>query len=181
MKSLDESRRHILESARNIKLLVLDCDGVLTDGRIIHGTNGFEAKAFSTKDGMGLTLWKLAGHRLACITGRTSEALTKRTSEIQFDVVHQGVAQKREVLQGIQSSFALSPEETAYIGDDVNDLPLLKVVKIFFCPSDAHDTVKDRSTLILECPGGKGAVREAVDFLLESQNIMESLIAKYTA
>ncbi|MFZ2956868.1 MAG: HAD hydrolase family protein [Candidatus Ozemobacteraceae bacterium] len=166
-------------AAARVRLLLFDCDGVFTDGRIIHGTRGFEAKAFHTHDGMGIALWQRAGLACGCITGRISEALSTRAQELRFEELHQGVSDKRVVFEEILARRGLKSEETAYIGDDVNDLPLLDAVGIFFAPADANVSVVRHAHWVLKAKGGHGAIREVVDLLLSGAGLLDGIVAQY--
>lgn len=162
-----------------IKLLLLDCDGVLTDGRIILGNGHDEFKFFSTKDGMGITLWRKAGNRCGVVTGRSSEGLSRRAAELDFDELHQGIGGKAAVIEEIIARRGLQLEEVAYIGDDLNDLPAKRRTGLFFAPADAHPVVRLHADYILSTDGGKGAVREAIDLMLTHQGRLEALIDEY--
>jgi len=174
MRKIEFKRR-----CRSIKLLLFDCDGVLTDGGIVLGNQDAEMKFFSTKDGMGIHLWHKAGLLCGCITGRRSESLEKRAKELEFEEVHQNVSNKKEILRNILNRRNFSREQVAFIGDDVNDLPLLGNVSVFFAPADAHPEVSNRADFVLKARGGHGAVREAIDNILSNKNLMEDLIAAY--
>jgi len=164
-----------------IRLLLFDCDGVLTDGRIVLGNGQDELKFFSTKDGMGIALWHKAGHLCGAVTGRSSEALSRRAAELRFDELHQGIGSKAAVIEEIITRRGLRIEETAYIGDDFNDLPAKRRTGLFFAPADAHPVVKLHADYILTCSGGKGAVREAIDLMLTHQGRLEALVDEYLA
>jgi 3-deoxy-D-manno-octulosonate 8-phosphate phosphatase (KDO 8-P phosphatase) len=167
--------------SRRISFLLFDCDGVLTDGRIIHGSDGAELKCFSTKDGMGIALWKKAGFPCGCITGRSSEALRKRAEELHFNELFEGVTDKHRILLELEAKYSLSPHQFAYIGDDFNDLPMLGRVGLFLAPADAHPEVLRRADVVLRQNGGRGAVREAIDLLLREKNLMEHLLEQFLA
>lgn len=169
-------REELKKKCSGIKLLLFDCDGVFTDGGIILGSRKNELKIFSTKDGLGISLWQKAGFMCGCITGRTSEALQRRAEELAFDELHQGVGKKREVVRSILKRRKISVSEAAYIGDDLNDLPILGNVGIFFTPADANQEVLKRADWVLASPGGKGAVREVIDLILTSKNMLDSLV-----
>ncbi|MBP7633055.1 HAD hydrolase family protein [Candidatus Ozemobacteraceae bacterium] len=164
-----------------IKLLLFDCDGVLTDGRIALGNGHDEFKFFSTKDGMGLALWRKIGNLCGVVTGRSSEALIRRAGELKFDELHQGVAGKAAVIEEIIARRGLKPEEVAFIGDDFNDLPAKRRTGLFFAPADAHPIVRLHADFVLSSDGGKGAVREAVDLMLTHQGRLEALVDEYLA
>lgn len=166
-----------LRACKKIEFLLFDCDGVLTDGRIVLGGKGMDLKFFSTKDGMGISLWRKIGLGCGCITGRTSEALQRRSDELTFDELHQGVPDKRQVLEEIRHRRHLQVSHIAYVGDDLNDLVVLGRVGLFFAPADAHPEVKKRADRVLLMDGGKGCVREVVDTILQSKGSMEKIIA----
>lgn len=164
-----------------IRLLLFDCDGVLTDGRIVLGTDADEFKFFSTKDGMGITLWRKAGHACGAVTGRSSDALSRRARELGFEELHQGTGAKGEVIERILAGRGLAPEDVAYIGDDFNDLPAKRRTGLFFAPADAHPIVKQHADYLLATPGGMGAIREAIDLMLTHQGRLEALVDEYLA
>lgn len=169
----------LAEKLRNIKIFITDVDGVLTDGRIILGSNGIELKSFHAQDGLGLHLAKKAGLKLAVITGRYSEAVERRGKELDFDYVFQGVSDKTSVLREILIKEGLSLSEVAYIGDDLNDLPILKQVGVKLAVSNAVDEVKEEADYITCKEGGSGAVREAVELILEAQGKKKKIVAAY--
>jgi 3-deoxy-D-manno-octulosonate 8-phosphate phosphatase (KDO 8-P phosphatase) len=163
-------------SCKKIKMLLFDCDGVLTDGRIILGSNGMEFKCFSTTDGMGLKIWRKAGFLCGSITGRSSEALQKRAQELNFDELHQGIAEKGKTLEEILNKRKISADEIAYIGDDINDLPIGTRVGLFFAPANHHCSIEKYIDYKLESNGGDGVIREVVEILLKSKGLYEQLI-----
>lgn len=179
MNRTEKTPQAFKNACLKIKMLLFDCDGVLTDGRIILGTNGMELKCFSTTDGMGLKLWKTAGFQAGSITGRFSEALTKRAEELKFDELHQGIARKGAVLADILKRKELQPEEVAYIGDDVNDLPVGAEVGLFFVPANHHPVIRPYADYVLSSKGGHGVVREVVDIILHHKGLMEGLVADF--
>lgn len=166
-------------ACQSIKMLLFDCDGVLTDGRIILGSNNIELKCFSTTDGMGLKLWKTAGLLAGSITGRSSDALIRRAEELKFDELHQGIARKGEVLEEIMQRRGLQAHEIAYIGDDINDLPVGARVGLFFVPANHHPVIRPYADYILDARGGHGVIRETVDIILTHQGLMEGLVADF--
>lgn len=166
-------------ACKNIKLLLFDCDGVLTDGRIILGNDGIELKFFGTTDGMGLKIWHMAGFAAGCITGRASGALTKRAQELKFEELHQNIANKNETLKEIVTRRGITLDEIAYIGDDINDLPVGTKVGLFFAPANLHPAIKPYVDYILASEGGHGAVREAIDIILSNKGLLEGLIDSF--
>lgn len=165
-----------VNACQKIKMLLFDCDGVMTDGRIVLGNGGTELKFFSTCDGIGLNLWKRAGMLCGVISGRNSEALSQRARELNFDELHQASKTKGEVLSEIMTRRGLSADEIAYIGDDLNDLPVGTRVGLFFAPANHHPSIRPYTDYVLSASGGHGAVREAVDLILGHKGLLEKLI-----
>lgn len=167
------------ERLRKIRLLLLDVDGVMTDGRIVYDNNGVETKAFDVKDGHGLKLVQRAGIRVGIITGRQSEVVTRRARELEIDFVYQGARDKlvpyRELLQSLQ----LRDEQVAYVGDDVVDLPILRRVGFAATVADAEEPVKPLVHYVTRRPGGRGAVREVCDLLLKGTGRWEEVTRRY--
>lgn len=168
-------------ACKKIKLLLFDCDGVLTDGRIILGSNGMEFKCFSTTDGMGIKLWRDAGFPSGVVTGRKSEAMEKRAQELRFEEIHQGIASKGKTLDEILKRRNLEADEVAYIGDDINDLPLGMRAGLFFAPSNHHQAIRPYVQYILNAEGGQGVIREVVEIILGHKGIMEKVLLDYIA
>ncbi|MFC5775837.1 KdsC family phosphatase [Ectobacillus antri] len=150
-----------------IKLIVLDVDGVLTDGKLYIGSDGNEIKAFHTQDGMGISLARHVGIKLAIISGRSSAAVTKRAAELKFDHVYQGIHEKVDVLYDIMSEHGVTLEEVCYVGDDINDLPILQIVGFAAAPNNAVELVKEHVDFIAKANGGEGAVREIIEHILK--------------
>lgn len=165
---------------RRIKAILLDVDGVLTDGRIVLGPQGAEFKFFDVRDGHRLRMAKRAGLRVFFVTGRRSEAVARRGEELGVDGVYQGVTDKMNVLDEIARAACASQEELAYMGDDLVDLPIMNAVGLSACPSDAVPEVRARAALVTEKPGGRGAVGELVEELLRAQGKWETLASRYT-
>lgn len=163
----------------NIKLIVLDVDGVLTDGRLFIGSDGEEYKAFHTQDGMGISLAHHAGIKTAIITGRKSAAVSKRASELKINYVYQGIHEKMEVLEEILQELKVDLNEVCYIGDDINDLPILQTVGFPAAPNNAVEIVKEHVKYVSKLNGGNGAVREIIDFILTDSNNYQDLITAY--
>jgi len=164
------------QTCRKIRMLLFDCDGVMTDGHVVLGNDGLELKFFSATDGIGLKMWKKAGLLSGCITGRVSQGLERRASELKFDELHQGVTRKGDVLADIMKRHNLACEEVAYIGDDLNDLSVGTRVGLFFVPANHHPSVRPYADYVLSCRGGEGAVREALDLILNHKGLTEGLI-----
>lgn len=162
-----------------IKLIVLDVDGVLTDGRLLIGSNGEEYKSFNVKDGMGISIAKHAGIEFAIITGRESNAVTIRAKELGINYVYQGISNKDEILQSLLLELNLKKEEVCYMGDDLNDLPIIMKVGISFAPSNAIDFIKSRVKFVTSTQGGEGAVREMIEKILKRQTDYNKLLEDY--
>jgi 3-deoxy-D-manno-octulosonate 8-phosphate phosphatase (KDO 8-P phosphatase) len=160
----------------NIKLIVLDVDGVLTDGILYIGSNGEEYKGFHTQDGMGISLAHYAGLKTAIISGRNSKAVSKRARELKVNYVYQGITDKVQVLNELLNHFGLHPKEVCYMGDDLNDLPILNLVGLSFAPANATTLVKENVDYVTERSGGYGAVREMIEYILKKQYNFEKLV-----
>lgn len=155
--------------ARAVRLLVLDVDGVMTDGGIIIDDEGRETKVFHVRDGFGIRLWQRLGGEAAIITGRTSRVVAHRAAELRIRHVMQGVAEKSEALAALLARTGGTARETAAIGDDLNDLPLLAAVGYPLAVADAAPEVRRAARFVTSRPGGRGAVREAIEHLLVAQ------------
>jgi 3-deoxy-D-manno-octulosonate 8-phosphate phosphatase (KDO 8-P phosphatase) len=170
----------LLERARKTRLLIMDVDGVLTDGRIIQDSHGHELKVFDVKDGHGIVMAHRAKLRTALISGRESETITRRAEELGIELVFQKIWNKLEVYEKILVDTELTHDEVAYIGDDLIDIPLLRRVGLAVAVADAVDEVKAAVHLITQRPGGQGAVREVIELILRAQDHWDSLIERYT-
>ena len=169
----------VLGRARQVRLLLLDVDGVLTDGTITYGTDGLETKSFHTKDGLGLKLLQESGVAAGIITARASEAVLRRATELGFAHVIQGVTDKLSAFEGILRETGLRPPQAAYMGDDWMDLPLLNRVGFAAAPADGMAEVLQRVHYTAERPGGRGAVREVCDLILEAQGNLTRMFATF--
>jgi 3-deoxy-D-manno-octulosonate 8-phosphate phosphatase (KDO 8-P phosphatase) len=159
----------LIERANDIRLLVLDVDGVLTDGRLYFTARGEEMKCFHVRDGAGIVQLQRAGIQIAVISGRESKAVERRMNELGVTWIRQGISDKLAALRELLDILGLTTQQTACIGDDTPDLPLLEVARLAATVADAHPTVKSRAHFIAQSPGGMGAVREVCDLILESQ------------
>lgn len=167
------------ERLAKIKVLLLDVDGIMTDGRVIYDNNGVETKAFDVKDGHGLKLIQRAGIRVGIITGRSSRVVELRARELGIDILYQGAKDKMIPYAEILSSHGYSDEEIAYMGDDVVDLPILRRVGFSATVSDAVDEVKPLVHYVTKRAGGRAAVREVCDLLLKETGAWEQVTGKY--
>ncbi len=171
--------RACLEQAREVKLLLLDVDGVLTDGSIIYTPDGQESKVFSTRDGLGLRLVQKAGILVGLITARTSKVVQLRAENLGISLVYQGAGRKLEIFRRILSEQGLRAEQAAYVGDDWLDLPILTRAGLAVAVADAAPEVLEVAHYVTALPGGRGAVREICDMLVEARGKREELLAEY--
>ncbi|MGC4006067.1 MAG: HAD hydrolase family protein [Pirellulales bacterium] len=166
-------------NAQRIELFLSDVDGVLTDGRVIFDNQGVETKEFHIRDGLAIKLWQQAGGRFGLITGRNSQIVRVRATELGIDIVRQGVEDKLTVVKQLLAELKLSPEQVAYMGDDLPDYPVLKYVGAAIAPADACREVRGAAHLVTQTPGGHGAMREAIEALLQAQGRWELLVKRY--
>jgi 3-deoxy-D-manno-octulosonate 8-phosphate phosphatase (KDO 8-P phosphatase) len=164
-----------LPRAKEIELLLLDVDGVLTDGTIIYTHGGGESKGFNTQDGLGLRILQDAGVEVGLITARTSEAVTRRGQDLRFKYVFQGAGNKNNVYEEILAKSGLRPIQTAYMGDDWLDLQLLHRVGLAVAPANAVAEVRQRVHYVTSQSGGRGAVREVCDLILEARGELAAI------
>ena len=157
------------QRASKIKLLVFDVDGVMTDGSITYDENGIEYKTFNAKDGHGLAKMVKNGYMTAVITGRRNGTVDRRSEDLHFTEVYQGVKNKLPILEAIMQKYELTYDEVSYMGDDEPDIPILEKVSISACPSDAVEKVKSVCNFISSKDGGKGAVRELCDYIYDAR------------
>jgi 3-deoxy-D-manno-octulosonate 8-phosphate phosphatase (KDO 8-P phosphatase) len=172
----NKKNSHFIKRAKKIKLLLLDVDGVLTDGKLHLGENGQETKTFDVHDGHGITLLHQVGIQVGIISGRSSKAVETRARQLFIQEVHQGVADKIKVYEEILRRHLLKDEDVAYMGDDLLDLPLLRRVGLSVGVANAHEAVKKNVDWVTKKEGGAGAVREVVDHLLKSQGKWSELV-----
>ncbi len=159
----------------SIELIVLDVDGTMTDSHITYSENGDEIKSFNVKDGLAIASWRRLGKQVAIITGRSSSIVARRAKELHIEHFYQGIHNKKEVLETLLKKLDLSMDNVAAIGDDLNDMQMLRSAKISFVPRDASAYVDKIATVILSKRGGDGAVREMIEHLI----IKEGLEKKY--
>ena len=160
-------------------MLALDVDGVLTDGTIEYCSNGTDAKRFHTADGLGIVLLRLCGVRVAWISGKASATVERRASELSVEILKQGIRDKKCALQEIQAEYGISMAETAYVGDDWNDLPAFDVAGIKIAVANAAELVKKRADYVTQRTGGNGAVREVIDLIIADDSGHEKLLSRY--
>ena len=162
-----------------IRLLLLDVDGVLTDGRIIYDNQGNEIKAFDVKDGHGLKMLQRTGIKVGIITGRSSQVVANRAAELGIDILYQGALSKLEPYREILAQQGLTDIQVAYVGDDIVDLPILRRVGFSAAVADAIPDLLPRVDYVTKCRGGRGAVREICDLLLRAGGHWEGLTRRY--
>ena len=161
-----------------IKLLVIDVDGTMTDGGIYYDASGNEIKKFNTKDAAGIFAARCAGIKTMVLTGRKSFAVEKRMKELKIDYVYQGISDKKCFLSKFMINNGLRKECIGYIGDDLNDWEPMQLAGVVCCPGDACDEVKQISNYVAKASGGYGAVRECITYLLKKRGEWEDAIAK---
>ena len=161
-----------------IKLLILDNDGVLTDGKIIYDNNKIESKNYNAKDGLGIKLLQFSDIKLAIITGRSSDILEKRCDDLQIKMLYQGVRNKLKKTTELLKELKLEWEDVAYMGDDWNDFPVMEKCNISATPADAFDDIKSRVGLVTKRNGGEGAVREFIEIILKKRGKYEESLQK---
>ena len=163
----------------NIKLLAMDVDGVLTDGTLVINADGSESKFFNSLDGHGIRMWQRAGLKVALISGRASNPTQRRADQLQIEHVFQDCHNKLPVLEKLLEQLELSPEMVAYIGDDLTDLPVMRYVGFGVTVANAVDEVKQHADYVTARPGGSGAVREVIEYILKKTDRWRQLMTKY--
>jgi 3-deoxy-D-manno-octulosonate 8-phosphate phosphatase (KDO 8-P phosphatase) len=171
----------LADKIRKVKVLILDVDGVLTDGRIVISDDGQETKCFNVRDGHGLKMIRRAGVEIMFLTGRKSRVVEHRARELGVERVYQGALDKRAVFDEILASTGLAPGQVAYMGDDIVDLPVLRRAGFSVTVRDAHEDVLKAVDLVTQNPGGRGAVREVCEIILKVQGHWETLMERYRA
>jgi 3-deoxy-D-manno-octulosonate 8-phosphate phosphatase (KDO 8-P phosphatase) len=163
----------------DIEMLVLDVDGVLTDGTLIINSDGSESKSFNILDGHGIRLWHRAGLKVAFLSGRTSEATMHRAKQLEVQYVLQDCHYKLDALKKFLGKIGLAPENVAYVGDDLPDLPAMKYVGFGVAVANAVDEVKQYADFVTTRPGGGGAVREVIEYILKNTGRWNDLMKRY--
>lgn len=176
---MTNSDPQIIDRARKIKLLVLDCDGVLTDGRIILLPDGDETKSFDVKDGHAMVMAQRAGLKIAIISGRKSSVVRARAKELGVAHLHEMAWVKKDPYEKILAEEGLRDDEICYVGDDVVDIPLLRRAGLGVAVADAVEETKQNSHLVTERGGGKGAVREVIELILKAQDKWDEALSRY--
>jgi 3-deoxy-D-manno-octulosonate 8-phosphate phosphatase (KDO 8-P phosphatase) len=169
----------ILKRAASIRLVIFDVDGVLTDGSLYLGDGGEEYKAFHSRDGHGMTMLQSTGVIIGVITGRTSQVVVHRMASLGVEYVYQGHREKLPAFEDMLEQVGVSPEVTAFVGDDVVDLPVMARVGLAIAVQDAHPLVKQHAHWQTPHPGGRGAARDVCELILEAQGNLRPMLDRY--
>lgn len=171
------------DRAKNIKVLIFDVDGVLTDGQIfvIPGSDGhgIEAKGFAAHDGLGISLARLGGLRIGIITKRQSQTVAIRANDLKLEFIYQGQSHKMNAINEILAKADIAIDQLAYVGDDIIDLPVMRACGLAIATANAREQVKAVAHFITLNPGGSGAGRDAIDFILTAQGSLAKVIEQY--
>jgi len=163
----------------DIEMLALDVDGVLTDGTLIINSDGSESKFFNTLDGHGIRMWRRAGLKVALISGRASGPTQRRAEQLEIEYVFEDCHYKLPVIKELVEKLDLSPENVAYVGDDLPDLPVIRYVGFGVAVANAVDEVKRYADYVTTRPGGSGAVREVIEYILRNSGRWQELMKRY--
>jgi len=169
----------IREKAANIRLIVFDVDGVLTDGSLYIGDDGQEYKAFNSKDGHGMVMLQHSGVEIAIITGRSSEVVRIRMASLGIQRVYQGKKEKLPAYEKLKQVTGLGDEQIAYVGDDVVDLPVMTRAGLAITVQDAHPLAKQHAHWVTPSGGGRGAAREVCELIMDAQDSLQSALQRY--
>jgi len=163
----------------DIEMLVMDVDGVLTDGTLVINADGSESKFFNSMDGHGIRMWQRAGLKVALISGRASEPTQLRAEQLQIEYVFQDCHNKLPVFEELLKQLGLSPDKASYIGDDLTDLPVIRYAGFGVAVANAVDEVKQYADYVTTRTGGRGAVREVIEYILKNSGRWQKLMARY--
>jgi 3-deoxy-D-manno-octulosonate 8-phosphate phosphatase (KDO 8-P phosphatase) len=169
----------ILAKAAQIKLIIFDVDGVLTDGSLFIGDDGEEYKAFHSRDGHGMKMLRATGVEIGIITGRTSNVVRHRMESLGIHHVYQGQLEKLPAFQQLTTKLGIDPQQVAYVGDDVVDLPILTRTGLAVAVADAHPLVKRHAHWITPSGGGRGAARDICELIMEAQGTLDASLQHY--
>jgi len=162
-----------------IQLLILDVDGVLTDGGIIRDDAGQQIKRFHVRDGAGIVLWRRLNKEVAIITGKESSVVTHRAEELGIEHVYQNVGNKLDVYDQLKDELGIADSQIAYIGDDLPDLPVMRRVAVPIAVADASEEVRAVAKYVTKYPGGYGAVRDGIEFLCKEMGVWQQVLDRY--
>lgn len=177
---MNEFSSKLRQRIRGVRMVLMDVDGVLTNGQLFIGDHGEALKVFYVQDGLAIHMARSAGLKLGIISGRYSEAVENRSKELHFDVCYQGVVDKLESYQHILENYDFQDEDICYVGDDLLDLPLMKRVGLAVAVANASEEVKNTAHIITERCGGKGGLREIIEIILRIQNKWKKIVEKVT-
>jgi 3-deoxy-D-manno-octulosonate 8-phosphate phosphatase (KDO 8-P phosphatase) len=169
----------VLTKAKNIKLVIFDVDGVLTDGSLFYGDDGQEYKAFNSRDGHGMKMLQQSGVQVGIITGRTSDVVLHRMKNLNVQHIYQGRLEKLPAFEELIGKLELLPEQVAYVGDDVVDLPIMIRVGLAITVPGAHDLVNQHAHWVTSKPAGAGAARDICEMIMKAQGSYDAAMAKY--
>ena len=169
----------LAQRAASIELLILDVDGVLTDGRLLYGESGEQLKSFHVRDGSGIKLWQNSGKMVAIISGRNAKGVIVRAAELAIDIVKQGQHPKDAAYREVLELAGVSPQQVCVVGDDLMDLPLMRACGLSVAVADAVPEVREIATYTTTVAGGHGAVRESIEWLMKLTGSWEPAIARY--
>ena len=169
----------LADRCASIELLLVDVDGVLTDGVIAIDDKGVETKHFHVRDGSAFHLWKKAGKTAAILSGRWAPLVDRRAAELGIAPVIQGARQKGGPFRAMLRDLGLDPRQVCYVGDDLADLPVLNAVGLAACPADAAPEVRESVQFVSTLPGGRGAIREIVEVILKHQGTWDEIVDRY--
>lgn len=162
-----------------IELVLSDVDGVMSDGGVIFDNQGIEIKRFHIRDGLGIKLWQRAGYHFGIITGRASHIVRLRAAELGVEIVRQGAEEKLPAVRQVMAELRLQPEQVCYVGDDLPDLPVVKLVGLGVAVGDAVPELRDAAHYVTSTYGGHGVLRETVEMILKAQGRWQDVIQKY--
>lgn len=165
--------------ARRLKLMAFDVDGVLSEGSLFYTDEGIEMKAFNSLDGLGMNMLQKAGITVAIITGRKARCVELRMQNLGIDLLYQGIKNKLETLHELLARLGIGADEAGYMGDDIVDLQIMDACGFSAAPADSHDLAKRYARLVSSKVGGRGAVREVCEFILDAQGKLDAALAPY--
>lgn len=179
MKYFEQLDKDLIRRLERVKLLLLDVDGVLTDGRIVMDNHGGEFKHFDVRDGHGLKMLIRLGIDVVLVTGRTSDIVEHRARDLGIKEVHQGIWNKAGIFDDILAKRGLHSEEAAYIGDDIVDVPIMRRAGVSLTVADASEHVREIADYVARNPGGQGAVREICEMILMAKGLWRDIAVQY--
>jgi YrbI family 3-deoxy-D-manno-octulosonate 8-phosphate phosphatase len=168
------------QRCQSIELILSDVDGVLTDGGIFLDSQGVEAKRFHIRDGMGIKLWQKAGYKFGLITGRSSHMVKVRAAELGIDIIRQGIDEKLAAVKQVLHELRATPKNVCYVGDDLPDLPPLRMAGLGVAPADACIELREAAHFVTQARGGDGAIRETIEMILKAQRHWSDVIHNFT-